>query len=55
MHAVSSTLPKPADKLTVRFENIKKRFCRMTTLVECCGAAHNIEWDILDACRRVEK
>ena len=24
-------------------------------LVECCGTAHNTEWEILDACRGVEK
>ena len=24
-------------------------------LVECCGTAHNTEWEILDTCRGVEK
>ena len=24
-------------------------------LVECCGTAHNLEWEILDTCRGVEK
>ena len=24
-------------------------------LVECCGTAHKIEWEILDACPGVEK
>ena len=24
-------------------------------LVECCGTTHNVKWEILDACRGVEK
>ena len=24
-------------------------------LVECCGRTHNVKWEILDACRGVEK
>ena len=24
-------------------------------LVECCGTAHNIDWDIIEACRSIEK
>ena len=24
-------------------------------LVECCGTKHNVKWEIIDACRGVEK
>ena len=51
MNAVPSMLAKPAD--TRISEHLKKDSGQH--LVECCGTTHNVKWEILDACRGVEK
>ena len=53
MEAVPSMLAK---HVTTRIsEHQKKDSAVGQHLVECCGTAHNIEWEILDTCRGVEK
>ena len=55
MDAVPSMLAKPADMLPLEFQRIKRRIPLSDNLVECCGTWHNVKWEILDACRGVEK
>ena len=56
MDAVPSMLAKPADMLPLEFQSIKRSIPLFGQhLVECCGTTHNVKWEILDACRGVEK
>ena len=55
MDAVPSMLAKPADMLPLEFQSIKRRITLSDNFVECCGTRHNVKWEILDACRLVEK
>ena len=44
-------LAKPADKLPQEFRNIEKKHSHVGQgLVQYCGTAHNIQWDIVYAC-----
>ena len=55
MDAVPSMLAKPADVTTRISEHPKKNCPVGQHLVECCGTTHNVRWEILDACRGIEK
>ena len=56
MDAVPSMLAKPADMLPIEIRSIKKKGSPLGHhLVECCVTAHNIDWEILDTCRGIEK
>ena len=42
--------------VTTRILELQKKYSLVEQhLVECCVTAHKTEWDIIDACRRVEK
>ena len=42
--------------VTTRFSEHQKQCSSVGQhLVECCGTTHNVKWEILDACRVVEK
>ena len=61
MNAIPLMLAKPSKVLSREFPNIKSNMplwdnnSKKYDSVECCGTAHNIELDILDACRGVKK
>ena len=54
---VSIFIGQTIENVTTRIpEHQKKNFPVGQQLVECCGTAHNFEWEILDTCRRgIEK
>ena len=41
--------------VTTRISEHQKKGFPVGQHVECCGTAHDIEWEILDACREFEK
>ena len=52
MDAVPSMLAKPANLLPLEFRGHQKIDSPVGQhLLELCDTAHNIEWEILDACR----
>ena len=56
MNSVPSSLAKPAHLLSTRISEHHITKCPVGNhLVECCGTAHNVEWEIVDACCGVGK